>query len=346
MFHGTWGYLHVVNEELLAKFNPDDFSIDKYNQLILRSETMPLKPSMFLPTQSTSCHFQAVIKSQITRVLLKYIAKPKDTIVELRKDPPKIDPITVKKPNITMLKLMVASDNSAEGMGEVFESIMCQTGLTPTEFFTRLRVFEGDLGTCMNLESLRKQQKPSGHVETSLANCFTLLGASHILWNMAQAIYLMHYGNPQDSSNQGAWQTLSSLGVPAEKPTTKKDFSLMITNLTKSHEAAILYCLLTVMGYPNALLPDEKVTLPSQKLKDIVDDCYARFFLPAAFDALNDDSDNSDASEDSQSSTGNASDGSSNSGSSEESEKPTRPVLALKNLLLRLRDFASIVECD
>ncbi|KAI7955392.1 hypothetical protein MJO28_005792 [Puccinia striiformis f. sp. tritici] len=347
MIHGTWGYLHVVDQELLEKFNLDDFSIDKYNQSILESETMPLKPSTFLPTQSTSCHFRAVIKSQITRVLLKYIAEPKDTMVELRKDPPEIDPIAVKKPNITMLKLMVASDNSAEGMGEVFESIMRQTGLTPTEFFSRLRVFEGDLGTCMNLESLRKQRKPSGHLETSLASCFTLLGASHILWNVAQAIYLMHYGNPQDSNNLGAWQTLSSLGVPAKKPTTKKDFSLMITNLTKSHEASILYCLLTVMGYSHALLPDKKVTLPSQKLEDVVDECYTRFFLPAAFDALDDDSDDSDASEDSQSSTGNSSHDSSNSGSSEDSQKPAPPpVLALKNLLLRLRDFASIVECD
>ncbi|POV94387.1 hypothetical protein PSHT_16248 [Puccinia striiformis] len=241
-------------------------------------------------------------------------------MVELRKDPPEIDPIAVKKPNITMLKLMVASDNSAEGM-----------------------VFEGDLGTCMNLESLRKQRKPSGHLETSLASCFTLLGASHILWNVAQAIYLMHYGNPQDSNNLGAWQTLSSLGVPAEKPTTKKDFSLMITNLTKSHEASILYCLLTVMGYPHALLPDKKVTLPSQKLKDVVDKCYTRFFSPAAFDALDDDSDDSDASEDSQSSTG-------KTPATLDPQKTLRNqpprVLALKNLLLRLRDFASIVECD
>ncbi|KAH9446839.1 hypothetical protein Pst134EA_028825 [Puccinia striiformis f. sp. tritici] len=100
------------------------------------------------------------------------------------------------------------------------------------------------------------------------------------------------------------------------------------------------------MGYPHALLPDKKVTLPSQKLKDVVDKCYARFFSPAAFDALNDDSDDSDASEDSQSSTRNSSHGSSNSGSSEVYQKPAPPVLALKNLLLRLRDFASIVECD
>ncbi|KNE86518.1 hypothetical protein PSTG_20120 [Puccinia striiformis f. sp. tritici PST-78] len=121
---------------------------------------------------------------------------------------------------------------------------MNQTGLTPAEFFSPLRVFEGDLGTCMNLESLRNQRKPSGHIENSLSSIFTLLGASHILWNVAQAVYLLHYGNYLDSNDLGAWHTLHALGVPAEKPTTKKDFTLMLTNLTKSHEASILYCLL------------------------------------------------------------------------------------------------------
>ncbi|POW01479.1 hypothetical protein PSHT_12515 [Puccinia striiformis] len=351
MFHGTWGYVHVVDRQLLKKFDPSDFSLEKYKESILNSATMPLKPSVFLPTQKTSYHFQAVIKSQITDVLLKYIATAGDNMVNLRKNPPVIEPIEVKRPNITMLKLMIASDNSAQGMGEVFEGIMHQTGLTPAEFFSPLRVFEGDLGTCMNLESLRNQRKPSGHIENSLSSIFTLLGASHILWNVAQAVYLLHYGNYLDSNDLGAWHTLHALGVPAEKPTTKKDFTLMLTNLTKSHEASILYCLLTVMGYPNALLSDEKVTLPSGKLQEVVDGCYQRFFSPDAFNALLDDeSDNSASSEDSVSSK--QTDGSDSASSSDSSEAPKKkkddnpPVPGLKNFLLRLRDFASIVECD
>ncbi|KAI7933447.1 hypothetical protein MJO28_017650 [Puccinia striiformis f. sp. tritici] len=342
MFHGTWGYLHVVDWQLLKQFDPSDFSLEKYHQSILDSATMPLKPSFFLPTQKTSYHFEAVIKSQITQVLLKYIATASDTMVELHQNPPSIDPIAVKKPNITMLKLMVASDNSAQGMGEVFEGIIRQTGLTATEFYSKLRVFEGDLGTCMNLESLRMQQKPSGHIENSLSSIFTLLGASHILWNVAQAVYLMHYGNYSDSNDLGAWQTLSALGLSAERPTTKKDFSLMMTHLTKCHEASILYCLLTVMGYPKALLPKDRVSMPSQKLKEIVNDCYSQFFSPEAFDALDDEeSDSSDKGSDA------IDDSDCGSGSSEHSEKAKdSPVPGLKNLLLRLRDFALIVECD
>ncbi|POW16051.1 hypothetical protein PSTT_01570 [Puccinia striiformis] len=194
----------------------------------------------------------------------------------------------------------------------------------------------------MNLESLRKQRKPSGHLETSLASCFTLLGASHILWNVAQAIYLMHYSNPQDSNNLGAWQTLSSLGVPAENLQQRRT----LADDHKPHKIprGLDFILpLTLMGYSHALLPDKKVTLPSQKLKDVVDECYTRFFSPAAFDALDDDSDDSDASEDSQSSTG-------KTPATLDPQKTLRNqpprVLALKNLLLRLRDFASIVECD
>ncbi|KNF01226.1 hypothetical protein PSTG_05583 [Puccinia striiformis f. sp. tritici PST-78] len=287
MFHGTWGYVHVVDHQLLKKFDPSDFSLEKYKESILNSATMPLKPSVFLPTQKTSYHFQAVIKSQITQVLLKYIATASDTMVELHQNPPSIDPIAVKKPNITMLKLMVASDNSAQGMGEVFEGIIRQTGLTATEFYSKLRVFEGDLGT---------------------------------------SVYLMHYGNYSDSNDLGAWQTLSALGLSAERPTTKKDFSLMMTHLTKCHEASILYCLLTVMGYPKALLPKDRVSMPSQKLKEIVNDCYSQFFSPEAFDALDDEeSDSSDKGSD----------------AIDDSDLP-----GLKNLLLRLRDFASIVECD
>ncbi|POW02961.1 hypothetical protein PSTT_11420 [Puccinia striiformis] len=230
------------------------------------------------------------------------------------------------------------SDNTRNG--EVFEGIIRQTGLTATEFYSKLRVFKGDLGTCMNLESLRMQQKPSGHIENSLSSIFTLLGASHILWNVAQAVYLMHYGNYSDSNDLGAWQTLSALGLSAERPTTKKDFSLMMTHLTKCHEASILYCLLTVMGYPKALLPKDRVSMPSQKLKEIVNDCYSQFFSPEAFDALDDEeSDSSDKGSDA------IDDSDCGSGSSEHSEKAKdSPVPGLKNLLLRLRDFALIVE--
>ncbi|KAI9612508.1 hypothetical protein H4Q26_007665 [Puccinia striiformis f. sp. tritici PST-130] len=72
----------------------------------------------------------------------------------------------------------------------------------------------------------------------------------------------------------------------------------------------------TVMGYPKALLPKDRVSMPSQKLKEIVDDCYSQFFSPEAFDALDDEeSDSSDKGSDA------IDDSDCGSGSSEHSEK-------------------------
>ncbi|KAI7944203.1 hypothetical protein MJO28_011731, partial [Puccinia striiformis f. sp. tritici] len=341
MFHGTWGYLHVADPNLVSQFDPEDFSLRSFKKSIEDCTTMPMKPSIFLPTQKSSYHWQAVIKSQITKVLLDHLVKPSDPFVNLPTDPPSIDPISAKKPDITMLKLMIASDNSAEGVGEVFEGIMRQTNLSPTEFCGRLQLFEGDLGTCINLESLRSHQKPSGHIANDLSSFFTLLGASHILWNVAQAIYLSHYGNPLDQKDQGVWHTLSSLGIPAERPTTKKDFTLMLTNLTKCHESTILYCLLTVMGYPKAFIPDEKVVMTSEKTKEVVNKCYQQFFSPEALELADqepplEEDDNDD----------NENDESDNSTTSANSAKSESGEHGLINLLLRLRDFASVVECD
>ncbi|KAH9470516.1 hypothetical protein Pst134EA_007768 [Puccinia striiformis f. sp. tritici] len=312
MFHGTWGYLHVPDKQLIDRYNPANFSLESYQEAIRESSNMDVKPSWFLPDFNSSAHFQAVLKSQITRVLLDHIATPADKKHPLQKDPPVIDPIAIKKPDFTMFKLMIASDNSSEGVSQVLEGFLRQTKLSAKEFYSRLQVLEGDLATCMNLECLRAQRKPSGRAENSLSGIFSLLGASHVLWNFAQAIFILHFGNPSDSNDLGAWHTLSSLGIPSERPTTKKDFTLMLTHMTKCHEATIIHCLLTVMKFPKALLPEEKVKIPSERLHRIVDLCYMRFFSPAALRAASIDP-----------KTG-----------------------GLKNALLRLRDFASIIECD
>jgi hypothetical protein len=215
MFHGTWGYLHIPDKELIDKFDPEDFSLERYQKAIQDSDDMKVQPSWFLPDNDSSWHFREVLKSQITKVLLDYIATPADKKHNLPKFPPPIDPIAVKKPDISMFKLMIASDNSTDGVGDVLEGFLRQTKLTAEQFYTRLQVLEGDLATCMNVESLRAQRKPSGHVQDNLAGFFSLLGASHILWNFAQAIFLLHFGNPSDSLDLGAWHTLSSLGIPS-----------------------------------------------------------------------------------------------------------------------------------
>jgi hypothetical protein len=72
-----------------------------------------------------------------------------------------------------------------------------------------------------------------------------LLGASHTLWNISQALFLLHHGDNHNSKDLGAWHTLESLGISTNHPAvTKKDFTLMIDNMQQVHEATILSYLL------------------------------------------------------------------------------------------------------
>jgi hypothetical protein len=143
-----------------------------------------------------------------------------------------------------MLKMMIASDNSAKGMGEVLQGINNQTNESPDKFSERLQVMEGDLGTYCNLESICALRKPTAYAEESLSDKFMLLGASHTLWNVAQAVFFLHHGDSSNSEDLGAWHTMESLGIPLERPVTKKDFTLMISNMQRVHEVTIVYCLL------------------------------------------------------------------------------------------------------
>ncbi|PLW40585.1 hypothetical protein PCASD_07803 [Puccinia coronata f. sp. avenae] len=116
----------------------------------------------------------------------------------------------------------IASNNSFAGIGEGLEAIThykhLQNGKTPLKSSEHLQVMEGDLGTYCNLESLRALQRPTNHPEESISNNFMLLGASHTLWNVFQAIFLLHHGDSSNMEDVGAWHTLESLGFPADRP--------------------------------------------------------------------------------------------------------------------------------
>ncbi|KAI7947234.1 hypothetical protein MJO28_009142 [Puccinia striiformis f. sp. tritici] len=172
-------------------------------------------------------HFRAVVKSQIAHVLFSCMAKVKDT-ESVPSHPPPIDPIRPHIPDMTMLKFVIASDNSSEGIGEVLQGINNQTNKT------NLEAYYGR--TYCNLKSLRALRRPTIHQDESVANVFMLLGASHILWDIAQAIFLLHYGDSFNSEDLGAWHTLDLLGCSADHPVTKKDFNLMISNMQWVHE--------------------------------------------------------------------------------------------------------------
>ncbi|PLW08561.1 hypothetical protein PCASD_16739 [Puccinia coronata f. sp. avenae] len=171
--------------------------------------------------------FQVVFNPGRTSSCPRCLALPKNPATAIPRDPPTVEQITAKKPLIHMLKLMDVSDNSAEGVGQVFELLMGQLGLTVEEFFGRIQPMDGDLGTVQNFNCLRSQRAPSAYPQDQLNNIIFQLGVSHTLWNIASAIFSHHFGNASDSKDCGAWQYLQALGFPAEKAIQKKDFTLM-----------------------------------------------------------------------------------------------------------------------
>jgi hypothetical protein len=144
-----------------------------------------------------------------------------------------------------MLKLMMASDNLSEGIGDVLLGLIDQqSGMNAKNFLTQLQVLKGDLGTCMNILSLCKLQIPAGYSMTSLAHILSIPGGAHTMWNFARPVFLHHWGDQTNQKDTGAWQMLKALEILANKPVTKQDFTLMITNMEKIHEVDLRYCIL------------------------------------------------------------------------------------------------------
>ncbi|OAV86765.1 hypothetical protein PTTG_29739 [Puccinia triticina 1-1 BBBD Race 1] len=219
--------------ELLANLDLPNMELSFFHEAMRSVEDLVIEPYMFLPLASEQRYEVSVYKSQIAKVLYKYLAIPEDPKSAIATRPSPLEPISAKRPDLLMLKLMDASDNSAEGIGQVFQSIINQTGLSKEDFFGRLQPMDGDLGTVQNFNCLRSQRLPSPVPQNQMDNVHFQLGASHTLWNIASNIFSHHFGNPNDMNNCGAWQHLESLGFPSEKAIQKKDFSLMINQMER-----------------------------------------------------------------------------------------------------------------
>ncbi|EFP80005.1 uncharacterized protein PGTG_05230 [Puccinia graminis f. sp. tritici CRL 75-36-700-3] len=311
MFHGTWGYVHTIPRSLQSHLDPAELTVEALNKALHIGKDLKIRPDMFTPTAESTIHFETTIKSQITRVILKYFATPTDKRVDLLVKPLEVNPIAPDDPNITMLKLMVASDNSALGVGEVFTGVIQQSGLTPAEFHSRLQIVEGDLGSCNIFDSLRKQRTPALGNHNSLDNILPIPGAAHTLWNLSQAIYLAHWGNEKLARDTGAWRTLHALGIPAEKPVTKKDFNLMLCHIEKIHEATLLYCVLLVANRAHEPWSGKRLKVSTESIHDWVELTFDRFCSGAALQT-----------------------------------ELASNYSGHKNLLLRIRDFGTIVEAN
>ncbi|OAV96595.1 hypothetical protein PTTG_26274 [Puccinia triticina 1-1 BBBD Race 1] len=281
-FRGTWGYIHLPNPELLQSLDLDELALPEFYQAMELADSAPIEPQYFLPTADSNIVEEAVWKSQIVHVLRKYIAIPANNKSALPINPPIVDQISHEKPDIQMLKLMDASDNCAEGVGQVFKSILSQSGLSEENFFGRLQPMDGDLGTVQNFNCLRSQRTPNPFPQECLDNCFFQLGAAHTLWNVASAIFTHHFGNSSDSSDCGAWQFLEALGFPAEKAIQKKDFTLMINQMERVHESILFYCLRVITKTTGKAVPQSPEEISTEDWNALINKCYNMFFSSEA----------------------------------------------------------------
>jgi hypothetical protein len=246
MFHGTWGYSHHPNPDVIASVPSSDLTVDSFRESMSKVDNLQVTPRMFIPTPKDESHWKLVVKSQIAQALLEHVAKPLDSMVSIPTEPPAIELISADAPDITMLKLMVASDDSAQGAGEVFDSIIAQSKINAADFASRLQVIDGELGTCSNISTLQNQRIPSAHEEEGLKNILTLLGGAHTLWNISHALYTKHLGDTSDSRDCGSWRFLHGMGIPSQNVPDKKDYTLMLKHIKKIHRATLVHCIMYV----------------------------------------------------------------------------------------------------
>lgn len=247
LFHGSWGYFHVPHSCSTSPSLAKQFCLEDLLTSMEHGTTTPVKLCDFLPNKEESIQWSKTLKAQLASTLQDYFIKPHLEYgakkgPNLVTTPPPVDRIQMYKPDIMILKLMDASDNSAEGVGQLLEQVIKQMGCDMKDFSKTLRIIEGDVGTCMNFESLRGKRNPSGDTAESLQHILTIPGAAHTLWNYSEAIVSHHFGNEKDSQNTGAGRTWQALGGK-DRLGSKKDFSSTLFMIRKVHTAGLVFCL-------------------------------------------------------------------------------------------------------
>lgn len=248
MFHGSYGYLHFLPENLLKDIKSHEASVENLLKCIRHSQTQPFDISSMLPNQEESNHWNEVLKSQLSNALLTYIVKEdspglKACKKSLATTPPPIEPIEMYEPTILMLKMMSASDNSAAGVSEMISQCNKQTGEDINVFSKFVRIIEGDMGTILNFESLIRQRFPAGHVQESLRNVLNLPGLAHTMWNVSSAVISHHWGDTKDSSNTGLHRTAAALGMKTDRLPSQQYFSSLMQVIHKSHTSTMVFLL-------------------------------------------------------------------------------------------------------
>lgn len=109
-----------------------------------------------------------------------------------------------------------------------------------------IQIIEGDLGTCQNIESLRKRCNPSGFEDEGLRDDVTTLGSSHTLWNFAQSMLGQHWGSPNNSADSGAWKSWVVLLGGVSKLPENMDFARVMRVVHMVHKYTLVSCLTQV----------------------------------------------------------------------------------------------------
>ena len=149
--------------------------------------------------------------------MMTQIATNKDKSIQINLKPLLIEVLATQKPEMSILKMMIASKKSSEGVAKVYKGWVQQSDLTSEKIASKLTVIEGDLGTCLNLNRLHAQRKPEKLPKESLSNMFTLIGGAHNLWNFAQAFATLDFGESSDSKDLGFWNFFEALSIKSSQ---------------------------------------------------------------------------------------------------------------------------------
>lgn len=115
--------------------------------------------------------------------------------------------------------MMDTSDKSVEGVGKMFKQIENQLGTDGKGLLPKiLQILEGNLGVNMKIESLQKKRHTSGNLNKYLTYVLSVLGAAHMLWDVAQEILTHHWGIQKYYKDSGAWKTWVSHGGACDSP--------------------------------------------------------------------------------------------------------------------------------
>lgn len=243
MCNGSWGYIHRPKIPEGISSNQETFTAQKLNDILNDAEQKPIDINDIQPSPTEIKDWNLTLKSQISHALLKYIAEPIDNKKIPYRHPPAVLELPAEKPDIMMLKMMSASDNSTAGVGDLYNAVLQQTGLSREKYASRAQVWEGDLGTAQIVSSVVEERDPCIDPAESFQHILMILGAAHVMWNVSQAILLEHWGTHLDRADMGAWRGIEALGGQFDKPTSKKDFTAMIRSIERLHEGSITLCI-------------------------------------------------------------------------------------------------------